>query len=398
MGMEGRVAIVHVFFGFYGGGEYLALNMAKALKEEGFDVSIHTCAPIDYGRVEKVFGIDMNGFKVFVRESPVASVFKDVVLGRESIVKLIRAFNRFFREYVARLRREYDVVVDTQSNMVSPVDITYIHYPLLMHLYRGNGLRIHSWLYGWFKRLYTSVYRNHLFPCRVLANSSWTASLVYKIYRIVPDIVYPPVDIEYFSRCNNNDVRDKLVVTISRFVEDKRLDRIVDVASKLRDYTFVIIGSTNEYSYRVISRIREKAREYRLDNIVIETNLPRQEILGYLEDARYYLHPERPEHFGIAIVEAMAAGLVPIVYRDGGAWYDIVGRVWGRLGYRVIDEVPGIIRLIDSNRGLYDRLRMKCVSVSRMFSYSVFREAIAGKVREILRVKRIALARPLATV
>ena len=55
---------------------------------------------------------------------------------------------------------------------------------------------------------------------------------------------------------------------------------------------------------------------------------------GFGEDEER--HPDRFEHFGIAIVEAMAAGAVPIVYgaagpaeivRDG-----VEGRTWRTLG------------------------------------------------------------------
>jgi len=139
------------------------------------------------------------------------------------------------------------------------------------------------------------------------------------VHRIIADVVYPPVDVEYYSRASSNDSREKIVVTISRFVSEKRLDKIIDVAVELKDYTFVLIGSTSEYSGRVLSELNRKIKEQSLQNVIIETDLPKNKVLEYLSRARFYLHPEFPEHFGIAVVEAMAAGTVPIVYRDGGA-------------------------------------------------------------------------------
>jgi glycosyltransferase involved in cell wall biosynthesis len=37
---------------------------------------------------------------------------------------------------------------------------------------------------------------------------------------------------------------------------------------------------------------------------------------GFCEDAEH--HPDRFEHFGISVVEAMSAGVVPVVYEIGG--------------------------------------------------------------------------------
>jgi glycosyltransferase involved in cell wall biosynthesis len=197
--------------------------------------------------------------------------------------------------------------------------------------------------------------------------------------------------VEYFSKIANNDRREKLVVTISRFNAEKRLDRIVDVAARLRDYTFVLIGSTYEYSSAVLHEIERKAREYRLDNVFVKTDLPRPKVLGYLRDARFYLHPPFPEHFGIAIVEAMAAGLVPIVYRDGGAWTDIVRYIDRRLGYSRVEEVPKIIKHLDADSDLYGELRSRSIRVSKMFSYENFKRSFVEKVDYVMRVKKLAL-------
>ena len=388
--MKGRVLLAHVFFDILGGGEFLALNIAKALREEGFDVTIYTCTPLDPDAIRKMFNIDVNEFNVVVKPVRQVDVLRKFAKGRLVRLRRLMAYRRFFSEYMD-LGREYDLVMDTQSNLVSPADISYIHYPCLGGFYEGEGRGLLWKIYDRAVKLYAGRFK-HSVPGRVFTNSLWTAMHIYRIHHVVADVVYPPVDVEYFSRVSDNDKREKMVVTVSRFTAEKGLDKIVDVASKLRDYTFVLIGTTDEYSHIVLGEIERKVGEYRLDNVVVEPDLPRSKMLEYMRDARYYLHPEFTEHFGIAVVEAMAAGLVPMVYRDGGAWHDIASRVWDLLGYRSIEEVPILVRRIDSDSELYDWLRKRSIEVSRMFTYEHFKRSLLEKVGYVLKVKRIALA------
>jgi glycosyltransferase involved in cell wall biosynthesis len=44
--------------------------------------------------------------------------------------------------------------------------------------------------------------------------------------------------------------------------------------------------------------------------------LSRKRIIELMSQASIYLHPPYAEHFGIAIAETAATGLVPVVYRD----------------------------------------------------------------------------------
>jgi len=133
--------------------------------------------------------------------------------------------------------------------------------------------------------------------------------------------------------------------------------------------------------------LKKRIKEEGLDNVELLTNLPRDRLRELLGRARYYLHPSFPEHFGIAVVEAMATGCIPIVYRDGGAWFDIVSRVSDILGYSDVNEVPGIIRRIESDRVLYEELENKSISVSKEFNYERFKSELSKYMNYLLETR-----------
>jgi len=379
-----KVLVIHPFFDIKGGGEVLALRLIQALREGGYEVSLLTTG-IDSDELEKLFNIRLDGVKVYAESFRLISFLDSISHGRLFRLRRLMAVDRLFKNK-KDLIEEHDLVVETQTNMPSWVDISYIHFPAVYGTNREEGL---LWaVYNFIVKQYAKRF-NKAVPGRVLTNSKWTASMIYRAYHIIPDVVYPPIDIEYFLRASENTEREKMVVTTSRFTLEKRLESILDVASLMPDYTFVLIGSTYRHSKQVLDELNNKIRKLGLRNVIIETNLPREKQLEYYARAKYYLHPMFTEHFGIAVVEAMASGLIPIVYRDGGAWYDIVSGVHDMLGYTSISEAQSIIRTIESKPGLYEELRRKSIEVAKQFNYERFKTEILRQVDYAYTIKSI---------
>jgi glycosyltransferase involved in cell wall biosynthesis len=319
--VSGRVLIVHALFDILGGGELFALKLTQALSEEGFDVEILTATSIDPGKLREIYG-DVKLPKVMVKRVKEAEYLSKLMPGR--LVRLRRLIiYRKYESIIEEAKEKYDLIFDTQSNLPTPVDISYIHFPMLLST-RREGL---YWII--YDQLVKSLAGDYKIPRsgRVFVNSTWTAHMVYRVYGIIPDILYPPVDIEYFINISESSVREKIVVTISRFTPEKKLDKILDIARKLRDYTFIVIGSTGPGSNKVLEALNAKKDLLNTTNVEFKPNLPRHKLRDLLSKAMFYLHPEFTEHFGIAVIEAMSAGCIPIVYRDGGVWYDIVSKI-----------------------------------------------------------------------
>lgn len=224
-------------------------------------------------------------------------------------------------------------------------------------------------------------------PKIVFCNSSWTAKNFKSLNNndVKVKILYPPVDVKYFSEVANNIQYENIIVTVSRFAPEKNLDKIVDIANDLKEeFKFIIIGGRGEYSEPVISKLNAKIKKLKINNVELLVNVPRSKLRKILSIAKYYLHPPLAEPFGIAVVEAMSAGLIPIVYRDGGAWYDIVSKVSDILGYSNVSEVPSIIRKIEKSKDVYIELRKKSIEVANLFTYEKFKKVFLRELEEVL--------------
>jgi len=147
--------------------------------------------------------------------------------------------------------------------------------------------------------------------------------------------------------------------------------------------SFYLVGSTGPSSKLVLNLLEERAKG--LKNFNIETEVPRRRILELMSQASIYLHPPHAEHFGIAIAEAAATGLVPVVYRDGGGWTDIASRIDQGLGYTSVDEAAHIIRSLLNEPGRLKALSARAREVANGFSYESFKIRLNEVIRELAR-------------
>jgi len=70
--------------------------------------------------------------------------------------------------------------------------------------------------------------------------------------------------------------------------------------------------------------------------------------------------------FDIVTAEAAAAGLVPVVYRDGGGWTDIASRIDQSLGYASIEEAAHIVRSLLNDPGRLKALLARAREVAKV--------------------------------
>ena len=179
----------------------------------------------------------------------------------------------------------------------------------------------------------------------LLCNSNSTRKKLKNIYPNLDCIVvYPPVNTRLFSKVRRLANRKKLIVTIARIDPAKNLESVIEVAKKLvkreRDVKFIIIGFLHKqfewYYKELIRKIKSEDLE---NNVKVVPGAARRQTLYYLARAKLYFHPPVAEGFGVSIVEAMSAGVIPVVWDFGGPRETVPAKY----RYRNLEEASSMI-------------------------------------------------------
>ncbi len=227
---------------------------------------------------------------------------------------------------------QYDILLSSSYAVAKGIltrpnqlHISYVHTPMryawdLQNLYlRQTGLD--RKVVGFLARLILHYMRlwDQASANRVdvfLANSRHTAGRIWKTYRRKAEVIYPPVETEYFTP---GDQRGDYYLTISRLVPYKRIDLIVQAFSEMPDKKLVVIGDGPD---------GKKLRAQAGKNVTFLGYQPTETLRQYMRNAKAFVFAAL-EDFGITPVEAQSCGKPVIAYYGGGALETVIEGVSG---------------------------------------------------------------------
>jgi len=236
--------------------------------------------------------------------------------------------------------------------------VAYIHFPETLTYAQRSAVR-HQWIWKLYYWPFTFMLKRQIKKIDLLmCNSSYTKKAIMDSWGRDAEVIYPPADVEDFKPTQ----KEHLVVTVGRFAPVKNYELIVQVAKRLPDVKFVIVGRKC-----LVDPYFDKIVAIKPDNLDLIASATRADISALLGRAKIYLHSMVGEHFGISIIEAMAAGCIPVVHDSGGP-REAVGNS-GFL-YNTVEEcVKAIEQALQSNTNLND-----IVERAKMFSTDVFKK------------------------
>ena len=141
-------------------------------------------------------------------------------------------------------------------------------------------------------------------PNALIANSRFTASRIRRYWHRRAEVVHPPVEV---SRFRWDQPRDDIYLSVCRLVPNKRVDVVVQAFNRT-GLPLVVIGDGPE---------RRRLQAMAGPQIRFLGRRTDEEVNGWLERCRAYVYAGL-EDFGIAPLEAMAAGAPVIAYGAGG--------------------------------------------------------------------------------
>lgn len=295
--------------------------------------------------------------------------------------------------------------------------ICYTHYPTISldmisrvrdrsSMYNNDASIARSGWLSWCKMIYYTLFSwmyGFVGSCAHLAmvNSSWTQSHIEKLWRIPSRIkrVYPPCDTSGLQVLPlERPATTPIFISVAQFRPEKahplqleafslairRLD--ADMPRPILQF----VGSCrNKFDEDRLQKLQDKAVELNVDgDVQFYKNVMYRDLVRLLGGAVAGMHSMVDEHFGISVVEYMAAGAVPIAHNSAGPKMDIVleedGQQTGFLAQNVDEYAEAILKVLRMPET--ERLKIAAAARKRAgrFSEQRFYEDLKAAIQPIL--------------
>lgn len=169
----------------------------------------------------------------------------------------------------------------------------------------------------------------------VMVNSSWTEDHINAIWKcpLKTFRVYPPCDIERLVELPllADDQKGDVVriVSVAQFRPEKNHPLMLRIMYELRSIVkeevwervrLILVGSCrHDEDKRRVKDMEDLSKHLAVDeNVEFKLNIPYDELVDELQLGTIGLHTMWNEHFGISVVEGMAAGLIMVAHNSGG--------------------------------------------------------------------------------
>jgi glycosyltransferase involved in cell wall biosynthesis len=220
-----------------------------------------------------------------------------------------------------------------------------------------------------------------------ISNSQFIARRVWKIYRRESEVIYPPVDTEFFQPAEGE--REDFYLTASRLVPYKCIRLIVDAFSHLPERRLVVIGDGPEF---------ERLKALAGPNVQMLGYQPNTVLRQYLQRARAFIFAAC-EDFGIAPVEAQACGTPVIAFGKGGVTESVVeGKSGTFFEEQTVESLLGAIEHFERRMGRFSsaEIRANALRFSTERFKQQFRAYVEEQVKQPTRAEQPARVEQLA--
>ncbi len=377
-----KAVVIHHTLNTLGGETTVAIETIESLYELGYDVEVVTIQPPDLDSISRAYGK------------------KKIHIGRvKSLLPFKLNYFGIYQRLLTMLSsidlNDSKVVINTHGDAL-PYRISgatpyliYLHFPTFLMSstarYASNKYRKSFFWRAYFKpySLITqslarrAITRSSL----ILTNSEFSRKAIREAFEDVhPYVLYPPVDTKRFSHAYSQPInaREAKVLVVARFSPEKQIENAITVAHLLGgSIKFHIVGSLTPANRQYFKMLQNMIETYGLTQTVTLTpNASNEELIDAMSSSMMYFHTMIGEHFGVSIVEAMAAGLVPIVPSYGGC-SEIVPSGYQ---YRTLEEAAQHIaknaKIVD------DEKRMQMHDIARQFSPENFKKAMKQYIEQ----------------
>jgi len=252
----------------------------------------------------------------------------------------------------------------------------------------------------YYYRIFAFIYQ--LCGCcasKVLVNGTFTKRHIEQLWpKVEIKLCYPPVVLDTFAELKSNaedlfeESNEVNILSLGQFRPEKNHASQLETLQLLKQggdakfCLYMLGGVRNEDDQRIVEGLRQHAVQLDLEEGVdfkFFCNTPMDELLELLKASMFGIHTMIDEHFGIALVEMMAAGIIVVAHESGGPLFDIVGdkkNVAGFLGNQAKDYADIILHVVHQSREERKAIRLAASKKTLEFSEQGFKDAICDEI------------------
>lgn len=295
-----KALIFNPYLDTLGGGEFYTFLIIEFLTKKNYRVEIAWPKKEIFSQIEKRFNLNIgNGVTI----NPKAW-------------GLLKSKHNLFKKYL--FTKNYQLVFYISDGSI-PFLFAKRNYLLFQSPFQNvNGQSV-------FNRLkLKNVYQ-------IFCYSKFVKKFIDKEFKIKARIIPPAINNSFFKL--KKIKKENIIISVGRFdqiMNAKKQHILVNVFKQmvdegLKNWELVLLGGLMlENNY--FRKLKKQSQGY---PIKIIANADFNVLKDYYQKSKIYwhaagfgenlnLHPERAEHFGISVVEAMACGCAPIVFKGGG--------------------------------------------------------------------------------
>ena len=327
-----RAAIYDPYLDTLGGGERYCLTVAEILLKHNWQVDLFWSGDQDLlTRAQERFSLKLDDLHlvpdVFQIKAQKIDILENrqqiktlVSQGRLSSPNLVKKLKKFVKNY--HISRDYDLFFYLSDGSVPFLfgknNLFHIQVPFNLPLSTSQ------------KTLNSLKFK--IGKIKIICNSRFTQKFTKILFSRPSTILYPPVDVDKFKPDTD---KKNYILSVGRFdniLNAKKQDILISAFRLLCQqnpkWQLILAGGSTQSLEKnlYLQHLRHISKDLPVKFIVNPPFSQLQKLYSvsklYWHAAGYWvdedLHPEATEHFGIAVVEAMASGLVPLVVKKGG--------------------------------------------------------------------------------
>jgi alpha-1,2-mannosyltransferase len=315
-------------------------------------------------------------------------------IGRNEILPFFGAYQRmtysyfFFKQLIKKHKPDFILVTGGSTlvpRFMADKTIVYVHFPIDLEVASKRYLN------SMVKRIYIKPWQfisenlDYIKRATIITNSGYTKDLIKRAWGMDATVIYPPCPQYSFPLISNQkngrkqeqEKRQDIVCSLGRFTPEKDYETILEVAARLHHTHFDLVGSVTSDKVSYLEKLMRQAPQ----NVRFHVNATVQEKIDILKRSKVLLHSFVGERFGIALIEAMSAGVIPVTHDSGAAKVD--GLVPGRFRYQDIEGAVASVNNALRSWNVSEAQKLR--DYAKKFSAESFREKLKSFMHEWIR-------------